>query len=122
MEKDKTRETPESAETRREDTDSGLEREIAAGEWQRLKTFITYQKRTRQGKILATYQAISNRLSQLSTVFMHLVRDNPQGAQKLLEEIKKLRRTQDFLSECLIWEKKGEEIDLPEEITDILGE
>lgn len=99
---------------------SSLEREIAAGEWKRLKEFTSYRKRTRQGKILAMYQAISNRLAQLSMVFMQLVRNNPQGAQKLLEQIKKLRRMQDFLSECLIWEKKGEEILLPEELSEAI--
>ena len=52
---------------------------------------------------------------------MQVVRNNPSGAQKLLEEIKKLRQIQDFLSECLIWEKEGIEIELPEEISDIVG-
>ncbi|KKT75875.1 MAG: hypothetical protein UW69_C0008G0026 [Microgenomates group bacterium GW2011_GWA2_44_7] len=87
MEKDKTRESTETSETQKDDTDSSLEREIAAGEWQRLKTFITYRKRSRQGRILASYQAVTNRLNQLSTVFMQVVRNNPSGAQKLLEEI-----------------------------------
>jgi hypothetical protein len=102
------------------EAESNLEREIAAGEWQRLKNFETYRRRTRQGKILAMYQAVSNRLSQLTGIFAHLVADDPAGAQKLLVEIKQLRRMQDFLSQCLIWEKQGEDIIIPDDLTGIL--
>ena len=52
--------------------------EIQAGEWQRLKESKTYRKRTRQGKIIATHQALSNRLKQLETLFYQLVSNHPQ--------------------------------------------
>lgn len=87
--------------------DSTLDQEITAGEWQRLTEFETYRRRSRQGKIIATYQAISNRLNQVVALYYQLVRNNPQKAIRLLIEIKKLRFLQSFLLDCLIWEEQG---------------
>lgn len=85
-----------------------LDEEIRAGEWQRLKEFAAYRKRSRQGKIIATYQAISNRLNQLVALYYELVRNSPDKALRLLKEIKRLRFLQSFLLECIIWEKEGQ--------------
>ncbi len=85
-----------------------LDIEIRAGEWQNLKKFRTYQRRSRQGKIIATHQALSNRLAQLEKLFYQLASNNPQKATKLLKEIKRLRFLKEFLLHALIWEEKGE--------------
>lgn len=85
-----------------------LDIEIRAGEWQNLKKFKTYQKRSRQGKIIATYQAVSNRLNQLAGIYYKLVRTNPKKAQKMLDELRKLRLIQEILMNCLIWEPQGQ--------------
>jgi hypothetical protein len=85
-----------------------LDIEMKAGEWQSLSRFKTYRQRSRQGKIIATHQAVSNRLSQLEKLYYKLVRDNPMKGEKLLAEIKKLRLTQDILLQCIAWEPKGE--------------
>ena len=50
-----------------------LNNEIQAGEWQGLSKFKTYRQRSRQGKILATHQAVSNRLRQLEKMYYTLV-------------------------------------------------
>src|SRR5581483_12220562 len=68
-----------------------LDIEVRAGEYQNLKKFKTFQKRSRQGKIIATYQAVSNRLNQLVALYYKLVRDNPGKATKMLDELRKLR-------------------------------
>lgn len=91
-----------------ETSQSTLDDEIRAGEWQRLKEFATYRRRSRQGKIIATYQAISNRLNQLVQLYYELVRASPQKSLRLLKEIKRLRFLQSFLLECIIWEEMGE--------------
>ncbi len=85
-----------------------LDIEIRAGEWQNLKKFNTYRKRSRQGKIIATYQAVSNRLNQLVGLYYKFVGNNPKQAEKLLDELKKLRLIQEVLLNCLVWEPKGE--------------
>lgn len=85
-----------------------LDIEIRAGEWQNLKKFKTYQRRSRQGKIIATYQAVSNRLNQLVSLYYKFVSDNPIHAAKLLEELRRLRFLQEVLLQCLVWEPKGE--------------
>ncbi|MDP3987671.1 MAG: hypothetical protein Q8P80_00835 [Candidatus Levybacteria bacterium] len=84
-----------------------LDIEIKAGEWQNLKKFKTYQRRSRQGKIIATYQAVSNRLNQLVALYYKFVSIEPEKAAKLLRELKKLRMIQEILLNCLIWEPKG---------------
>lgn len=107
----------------REKVDSDLEREIKAGEWQRLREFKTYRKRTRQGKIIATHQALSNRIKQLETLFYQLVRNHPQKSVKLLREIKRLRVLLEYLLHALLWEEQGvfDEHDTPEELEEIIG-
>ncbi|HSW47470.1 MAG TPA: hypothetical protein VLG67_00150 [Candidatus Saccharimonadales bacterium] len=85
-----------------------LDIEMKAGEWQSLSRFKTYRQRSRQGKIIATHQAVSNRLNQLEKLYYKLVRDNPEKGERMLAEIKKLRLTQDILLQCIAWEPKGE--------------
>ena len=112
----------ETAQNSQTDTALDLDREIQAGEWQRLNEFPSYKRRSRQGKIIATYQAISNRLNQIVQLYYQLVRDNPEKALRLLSEIKKLRSLQSFLLDCLIWEEKGELADhkVPQELEDLI--
>lgn len=99
-----------------------LDIEVKAGEWQNLKKFNTYRKRSRQGKIIITYQAISNRLNQLVSLYYKFVGNNPKQAQKMLDELKKLRLIQEILLNCLVWEPKGElEKDMvPQEVWDLI--
>ena len=99
-----------------------LDIEVRAGEWQNLKKIKTYQKRSRQGKIIATYQAVSNRLNQLVMLYYKFVSNNPKEAEKLLTELKKLRLVQEILLNCLVWEPKGElEKDMiPKEVWDLI--
>lgn len=99
-----------------------LNQEIQAGEWQTLGRFKTYQKRSRQGKIIATYQAISNRLNQLVSLYYKFVATNPSEAAKMLNELQKLRLMQEILLNCLVWEPKGElERDMvPQEIWELI--
>lgn len=85
-----------------------LDIEVRAGEWQNLKKFKTYQKRSRQGKIIATYQAVSNRLNQLVGMYYKFVGSNPKQAKKMLDELKKLRLIQEILMNCLVWEPNGQ--------------
>ncbi len=102
--------------------DSQLDEEIKAGEWTRLREFKTYRKRSRQGKIIATHQALSNRLAQIEKLFYQLVRDHPEKATKLLKEIKRLRFLKEYLLQALIWEEKGQfsDHDSPEELEDLI--
>jgi len=85
-----------------------VEREVEAGEWQRLNEFEAYRRRSRQGKIITTYRCISNRINQLLGFYYQLVKNNPKKSVKLLEEIKRLRFLQNFLLDCLLLEKTGE--------------
>ena len=116
----------EKAETKDEsgfsEKEEALDIEMRAGEWQNLKKFKTYQKRSRQGKIIATYQAVSNRLNQLVALYYKLVSNNPKQGAKLLEELRKLRNIQDILLQCLVWEPKGQlEKDLvPKEVWEMI--
>lgn len=80
-----------------------LDIEIRAGEWQNLNKFKTYQKRSRQGKIIATYQAVSNRLNQLVALYYKFVSGNPSQARKMLSELRRLRLIQEILMNCLVW-------------------
>ena len=99
-----------------------LDIEIRAGEWQSLRRFKTYQQRSRQGKIIATYQAVSNRLNQLVGMYYKLMANNPQKGEKMLRELKKLRMIQEILLQCMVWEPKGElEKDkVPQEVWDLI--
>jgi hypothetical protein len=99
-----------------------LDAEIQAGEWQALRRFKSYRQRSRQGKILATYQAVSNRLRQLELMYYRLVRDHPKKGEKLLWEIKQLRLVQDVLLQCLVWEPSGqlEEDMVPGELWELI--
>lgn len=103
-------------------SESRLQEEIAAGEWQRLSGFDTYRKRTRQGKIIVMIDAITNRIIQLERMFYPLVRNHPQKAVKLLSEIKRLRFLKEYLLQCLIWDAHGEFEDhtVPFELEDFL--
>lgn len=99
-----------------------LDIEIRAGEWQNLKKFKTYQKRSRQGKIIATYQAVSNRLNQLVGMYYKFVGSNPRQAKKMLDELKKLRLIQEILMNCLVWEPQGqlEKNMVPQEVWELI--
>ena len=104
----------EKAETRaREETgfseaELDLDIEVRAGEWQNLRKFNTYKRRSRQGKIIVTYQAVSNRLNQLVALYYKFVSNNPKQGEKLLQELRNLRLIQEILLNCLVWEPKGE--------------
>lgn len=99
-----------------------LDVEIKAGEWQNLKRFKTYQNRSRQGKIIATYQAVSNRLNQLVALYYKFAAGNPAKASKLLEELRRLRFLQEILLNCLIWEQEDqlEDKEVPEEVWNLI--
>ncbi len=99
-----------------------LDAEIQAGEWQSLRKYKTYQKRSRQWKIIATYQTISNRLNQLVRLYYKLVAENPKQGEKMLSELRKLRFMQEILLQCMVWEPKGQlEKDMvPDEVWDLI--
>src|SRR3989338_1612138 len=99
-----------------------LDIEVRAGEWQNLKKFKTFQKRSRQGKIIATYQAVSNRLNQLVGLYYKFVGGNPKEAKKMLSELRKLRLIQEIFLNCLVWEPKGqlEKEKIPKEVWDLI--
>lgn len=84
-----------------------LDIEMKAGEWQNLSRFKTYRQRSRQGKIIATHQTVSNRLNQLEQLFYKLARNNPQKSIAMLSEIKKLRLIQDILLQCIAWSSEA---------------
>ncbi|MBI4097963.1 MAG: hypothetical protein HY426_02895 [Candidatus Levybacteria bacterium] len=105
----------EEKESKSEEHESGyserqmdIDAEIRAGEWQNLKKFKTYRQRSRQWKIIATYQAVNNRLNQLVKMYYEILRDNPRGGEKLLQDLRKLRLMQEFLLQCMVWEPKGQ--------------
>lgn len=117
-------EEKEGEETQEEERgESGLEKEIAAGEWTRLAEFKTYRRRSRQGRILAVYQALSNRLDQLVKAFYNLARENRslKEAEKLLEEINYLKRIREILLRCLTWKEREIPPELPEEVAEVVG-
>ncbi len=99
-----------------------LDVEIRAGEWQNLKKFKSYQNRSRQGKIIATYQAVSNRLNQMVALYYQMVRNEPKKAVKMLEELRRLRYMQEVLLNCLVWEPKGqlEKSMVPSDVWDLI--
>ncbi len=84
-----------------------LQMEMQAGEWEKLKGNKRFQLRSRQGKIIAMYQTVSNRLNQLVGLYYKLVNADPHGAVTMLEELRKLRSMQEYLLQCLIWEPEG---------------
>ena len=110
-----------------------LDIEMKAGEWQNLSRFKTYRQRSRQGKIIATHQAVSNRLNQLEQLFYKLARDNPAKSAKMLSEIKKLRLIQDILLQCIAWSSDAKSDsgvdrnlethrkDIPQEVWDLIA-
>ena len=104
------------------EAESDLDLEIRVGEWQNLKKFKTYQRRSRQGKIIATYQAVSNRLNQLVALYYKFVSNNPQKASMMLEELRRLRLIQEILLNCLVWEPQGklEKYMVPTEVWDLI--
>ena len=95
---------------------------MRAGEWQNLKKIKAYKRRSRQGKIIVTYQAVSNRLNQLVGLYYKFVSNNPKEAAKMLEELRRLRLIQEILLNCLVWEPKGqlEKNMVPEEVWDLI--
>jgi hypothetical protein len=99
-----------------------LDIEIRAGEWQTLSRFKSYQRRSRQGKIIAIYQAVSNRLNQLVSMYYSFVSKNPKEAEKMLTELRKLRLLQEILLNCMVWEPKGqlEKDMIPAELWDLI--
>lgn len=101
---------------------SDLDKEIKAGEWENLSKFRSYQRRSRQGKIIATYQAVSNRLNQMVALYYKFVSTNPKQATKMLMELRKLRYMQEVLLNCLVWEPKGslEKDMVPKEIWELI--
>lgn len=109
-------------ETGHSEKELDLDIEIRAGEWRKLGRFKAYQRRSRQGKIIATYQAVSNRLNQLVGMYYKFVGVNPKEAAKLLEELRKLRLTQEILLNCLVWEPKGQlkKDMVPQEVWDLI--
>ncbi len=129
MDKEKNQETGSEGFSEKE---LDLDIEIRAGEWQNLKKFNTYQKRSRQGKIIATYQAVSNRLNQLVGMYYKFVSGNPKEAKKMLSELRKLRLIQEILLNCLVWfedvgsDSASESIDdsikdtIPQEVWDLI--
>lgn len=111
-------------EEEKEDTNprSTLEDMILAGEWQMLTKNDVYKGRSRSAKIIAMHQAISNRIKELEKLFYPLVRNYPEKAQKLLDEIKKLRVLKDYLLQAYVWDRQGvfTEDDIPEELKKFL--
>lgn len=101
---------------------STLEDMIVAGEWQMLTKNEIYKGRSRSAKIIAMHQAISNRIKELEKLFYPLVRNYPEKAQKLLDEIKKLRALKDYLLQAYVWERQGvfTEDDIPEELEKLI--
>ena len=104
-------ETPES----HQETDGGysekqldIDAEIVAGEWETLNKFKTYQRRSRQWKIIAMHKAISNRLAQLTNLYYKLVSKNPKQGEKMLKDLRHLRALQEILLQCMAWEPKGQ--------------
>lgn len=84
-----------------------IDAEIQAGEWQNLKKYRTYQRRSRQWKIIATYRAISNRLNQLVNMYYKLVGGNPKQGEKMLKELRKLRLMQEILLQRMVWSREA---------------
>ena len=115
-------ETRSKEETGYSEADLDLDIEIQAGEWQNLRKSRRFKSRSRQGKIIAMYQAVSNRLNQLVVLYYKFVGIDPKKAAKLLEELRKLRYMQEVLLNCLVWEPQGklEKSIVPQEVWDLI--
>ncbi|MBU1085387.1 hypothetical protein KKB06_03510 [Patescibacteria group bacterium] len=103
--------------------ESNLEREIIAGEWMGLCKHKVYRMRSRQGRILAVYQAISNRLDQLIKVFYEIAKEqkNLDSAKELMDEITYLRKVRDDLLQSITWNKNNIPSQIPEEVEAVIG-
>ncbi|MCG2691932.1 hypothetical protein L6272_03830 [Microgenomates group bacterium] len=117
------KEVKEKSEKRETKAEFDLDREIAAGEWMRLVRYKVYRQRSRQGRILAVYQALSNRLDQLVKAFYELAKQQQTlpAAEKLMKEINYLRKVRDNLLMCLTWNEADVAPQLPEEVEEIIG-
>jgi len=106
----------------RYNTESTLEGELKAGEWQRLSEFEKDKKRSRQVKRIAMIEAISNRITQLEKLFYQLVANHRQKAVALLAEMKRLRFLKEYLLQALIWEEQREleAHDIPRELEGLI--
>lgn len=104
-------------------SESSLEREIIAGEWMRLCRYKVYRMRSRQGRVLAVYRAISNRLDQLVKVFYELAKENKtlNSAKELMQEITYLRKVRDNLLQYITWNKNTVLSQIPEEVKTVIG-
>lgn len=124
VEKEKNKTEQEgSDESGHSEKQADLDAEIKAGEWQTLKKHPVFQKRSRQGKIIAMHAAVSNRLKQLETLYYQLVANHPPKALTLLEELKRLRLMQEYLLQCLVWEENNELTEdlVPVEVWDLIS-
>ena len=123
FEKAKTKETKEKQKKQEARQESTLEREIIAGEWMKLCRYKAYKRRSRQGRILAVYQALSNRLDQLVKVFYELARENKslKAAEKMLKEINHLREIRERLLFWLTWNEIDVQPQLPDEVEEIIS-
>ncbi len=119
-EKVKKKESSQKKESRQEST---LEQEILAGEWIKLCKYKAYKRRSRQGRILAVYQALSNRLDQLVKIFYELARKNRslKTAEKMLKEINHLREVRERLLFWLTWNENEIQPQLPDEVEEIIS-
>ena len=119
-EKAKNKEKSQKKESAQEST---IEREIQAGEWMRLCRYKAYKRRSRQGRILAVYQALSNRLDQLVKVYYQLVREDKSmaAAEKMLKEINHLREIRERLLLWLTWNENEVQPQLPDEVEAIIS-
>ncbi|AKM79221.1 MAG: hypothetical protein UX85_C0007G0084 [Candidatus Beckwithbacteria bacterium GW2011_GWB1_47_15] len=115
-----TQESQTSQESPQDQSD--LNQEIAAGEWTTLSQHATYRKRSRQGRILAVYQALSNRLDQLVKVFYELAAQEKSlpAAEKMLKEINRLRELRDSLLLWLTWTEDAKP-QIPDEVEKVVA-
>ena len=122
FEKTTNKEQSEKREGARVDQETTFQQEIAAGEWMRLSKYKAYQRRSRQGRILAVYQALSNRLDQLVKVFYELAREDRslKASEKMLKEINHLREIRERLLYWLTWNENEVQPQLPDEIEEII--
>lgn len=123
FEKDKNKESSTRKEKREARQESTLEQEIIAGEWMKLCKYKAYKRRSRQGRILAVYQALSNRLDQLVKVFYELAREDRslKAAEKMLKEINHLREVRERLLFWLTWNENDIQPQLPDEVEEIIS-
>ncbi len=106
MEYDKVEYTDAEYDEGYSEKQSALDTEIQTGGWRNLKKFTVYQTYSRQQKIFVTYQALSNDLCHIISMYLLTTEDEYQKVE-LLTEFKKLRMIQDILLNCLLWEHSG---------------